>query len=556
MLSCKQTRCIKLMNRKLKLMLRVRDFFLAGLLTCFSVAILGYLSIATMFGPWIAPTLVLLLLPIKHFFYGSARAATSLKEIILIQATAAVGGIVAVAIGFSLPMLFFLDQKTFDMLSGNALIFCCGMAAVCLVAGGLGLVLGNFFAARLIDRDKLPFPVSDLTCNMAMSQRGLYDSFCLGVGFLGTLIVCLLRDGLLRFRGFIPPIINFFKVNGCGIALSPMFVALGYTTGFAIVPPLLVGLCSKYYVLPLLNNHSSYLPFALFKPMDATTLLIAFCSGLVLSEVCVGLCRLSLRIAKNIRTKGCVDWIAIRKQTCCAHTQWVAIVFFLVLSCGVLRLAGFTLLEQGFFLVLVVLATYYINLIGGQVGLIQFGRFSTFILIPMILLCNLTSLQMTLVCVFFNICAAAASDLLFDYKTALIANIDRPAMWRLQWIGLAITAAFVGVIFWLLFTHLPLGSSLFLAQRSQAKVLLIQSFSFNGIVVVGGFLYGLFLMLFGLSPTMIFSGLFMPSHTVLALSLGGIIARVWKRTTTSLSLCAGAFSAESLWILLTIPFRT
>ncbi|MFA6527302.1 MAG: hypothetical protein WCT20_02670 [Candidatus Babeliales bacterium] len=527
-------------------MLKCKNYFLAGLFTFFSVATLGYLSIATVFGPWIAPTLVLFSLALKPFFSGNSQAEKT-QQILLLQSIAAVGGIVAVAIGFSLPTLFFLERPLFDAFTHNSLFFCSGLAFVCFAAGGLGLLLGNAFATSLIDREKLPFPISDLTCEMAEAEQGTAASSFLGVGFGVTFMFCCLRDRVLAASA---TCLNFFSAG----ALSPMFVALGYTTGPSIILPLLVGLCSKFLVLPVLNNHALYLPFYLFKPIDFTTFLTAFCCGLVVSEGLVGLFKLAGRGMANLQHGGNVldrllnTRFVVTTKIPKEGLKVFQFFLFIALSCVLLSLAKFSFVEQGVFLFLVVLATYYINAIGGKIGLIQLGRFSTYVLIPMILLFKLNPLQMTLICVFFNVCAATSSDILFDYKTAATIGVQRSSMWKLQWIGLLLTMAMIGIVFWLLFNYLPLGTASFIAQRSQSRALLINSLSFDVYVVACGFLYGLLLMVFKLSPTMIFTGLFISPYNVLALTLGGAMTYIWTRHSTTLALCAGVFSAESVWI--------
>ena len=45
-------------------------------------------------------------------------------------------------------------------------------------------------------------------------------------------------------------------------------------------------------------------------------------------------------------------------------------------------------------------------------------------MIPMLLIFKLDAIQITFLCVFFNICAACTTDLLFDYKVGELCNID------------------------------------------------------------------------------------------------------------------------------------
>lgn len=532
--------------------MKLRILLLATFFTLLSVVILGYLSIATVFGPWIAPTLVLFLLALPTAFWGASLEKKE-QTIALVQSVASVGGIVAVAIGFALPMLFFLDREAFVAVASSGWLFLAGSALVCVVAGGFGIYLGNLFSPMFIDEKKLQFPVSQMTCQMIQAEQSEKTINRLGRGFVAAFIFCALRDvaGILCFQ--ITNIVGTATIS----LFSPMFVALGYTTGISIALPLIVGLLSKFFILPPLYKTL----LLVVQPMSFTAFLTAFCSGLVLSEFFVGMVKNAQKFIKKSRneTDGLKHLCgAFVKKTClisAADKDIAGLLLYTFLSCFILYLAGFTATEQIMMLGLTVLATYYINIIGGNVGFIQLGRFSTYVLIPMILLFRLNALQMTLICVFFNICAATSSDLLFDYKTAETMHIERQTMWRLQWLGLFLTAAVVGLVFWLFFTYLPLGSETFVAQRSQSRALMINTFSFNSWIVLSGICYGLLLILLRLSPTMIFSGLFIPPLQVVALVAGGLLSYVWKHTSPTLAFCAGVFSAESIWILVSILLK-
>ena len=86
--------------------------FFGCLLAIVSAAILSYISIATMLGPWIAPTLVLMTGIVLKLRKSSSKDST-IQQTILIQAIAAGGGAIATGIGFALPALYFLDPAMF-----------------------------------------------------------------------------------------------------------------------------------------------------------------------------------------------------------------------------------------------------------------------------------------------------------------------------------------------------------------------------------------------------------------------------------------------------------
>jgi hypothetical protein len=535
-----------------------------------SGGILAYLSVATMIGPWIAPTIALLtniIYKIKRSTVGAASVASNQQSTALIQAIGAVGGAVGTGIGFAFPVLYFLDKLTFNYLLANPSFFFLLIVGLCLTAGSLGIALGALYAQQFIDKDQLPFPVSQLTYNVISAQSNHTQAVGILIGSVVTILFSVLRDGIGKISGVIPKNIYLFTPylnNEFAIALWPTLWSIGFSSGTGLIVPILLGIFSKYVILFPLNNHAHYLPISLFQPMSISTITVAFCSGIVLSEIIVGLTNYvkswfkALYKSKKALLESVLGVIDRYYQSCKKITlpafnrQFFLMIGILAGSICFLTILKFPFFAQIIFLVTCTIATYQICFIGGKIGLIQYGRFSTYILIPMYLLFDLSSLQLTVVCVFFNICAATASDLLFDFKTGVLANIPRKNMWFAQWIGLLGVTVTIGAIFYLLFTNLLVGSSEFFAQRSQAKALLLQTMQFNVFVVLFGFLYGLLIKRCGLSPTMVFGGIIMPNTISIGLIIGATLSFFSRSTEKYLPFCAGVFACESLWIFINI----
>ena len=180
---------------------------------------------------------------------------------------------------------------------------------------------------------------------MAQTEQGTKASSFLGIGFGVTYLFCFLRDRVL---------------TAMPASFSPMFVALGYTTGPTIIVPLLVGLLSRYLVLPVVNNHALHLPFHFFKPIDFTSFLTAFCCGLVVSEISVGLFHVAQRGVACARNGSSKSWGLLRSQRALMRActkdrlKILQILFFIAISSLVLCWANFSFLAQGVFLLLVV----------------------------------------------------------------------------------------------------------------------------------------------------------------------------------------------------------
>jgi len=173
----------------------------------------------------------------------------------------------------------------------------------------------------------------------------------------------------------------------------------------------------------------------------------------------------------------------------------------------------------------------------------------------MMLIFNINFIQITAVCVFFNICAATCSDLLFDFKTGSFCSLKRSELHLAQWIGLFVTSISIGVILYLLFTHLKLGSDQLFAPRGQSRALLVRSLNLDLHVVSLGFLYGFILKKLKVSPTMTFGGIIMPNRITFGLTIGGLLTLLTNNKEKYIPFCSGVFASGALWVLISILLK-
>lgn len=547
--------------------------FLGVLFTIFSFFTLSYISIATIIGPWIAPTIVILSFTISQIIRKISHKSLSVQDLVKIQAISAGGGIIATGIGFSLPTLYFLDPYIFNQWMAHPVHFSLLTATICIIGGMLGLIIGKNLSKTFIQKNALPFPVSQLTLQVATATDQSSKAKTLFGGVLSTLVLLILRDGLGKWKGFIPQNIplfpSFFKTD-LTISIWPTLWAIGYLTGFQTLIPILIGLASKYVILYPLNNHAKFLPFELFQPYTPLQFSFAFCSGILLYEVFHSIPKFNQIIpklrsllfkTKNDLFKPCLRLIRHKINVQSNSSVILNIISYIepLLTITLIfiffKWFKFSFAAQITLIIISIIAIYQICLISGKIGLVQFGRFSTLVLLPMYLIFNLNAVQITLVCVFFNICAASASDLLFDYKTGILCNIPKTSIYKYQWIGVFTSALCSGFILWLLFSNLEIGSPALFAQRAQAKAALLQTFKFDKYIVFSGFLFGILLKYFKINATMTFGGILMPNNLIFSLLIGALISKFTKNKNSQFSnnfFVAGVFSSESLWIFIRI----
>lgn len=546
-------------------------------LSILASAILLYISIATMIGPWIAPTLILISSLIFTIF--KKQDLDTPKQLVMISALASGGGIVAVGVGFSLPMLYFLAPESFNALIATPWNFIAHVGGTILLAGSFGIFIGKFLSKTLLRKEDLTFPISKIAHQIASSQSRASETRSLFNGLSITLLVCALRDGIFSFKGIITKDLTLISTATTGpiiFSIWPTLWSIGFTTGLASTIPLLIGLIARYTVLFPINHHSVFLPFSLFEPLREESFITAFCAGMIVSDMILSWLRNPKEVIQYV--KSYVAQIRSPKTPLLSSiilhpikAFWAEDVSLKILIKSIYRIEPFlasasfffffsylkfSILAQLVILAAMLIGLYEINRLCGKIGLLQIGRFSAFILIPMVILFKINPLQMTGLIIFFNVAAAVSSDLLFDYKTADLSASSRDSVHGLQWIGLIISSITIAVVCYMLFTGLTLGSEELFAHRGRTKALLVQSLHFNHYVVSAGFLFGCILKRFRISPTMAFGGIIMPSQITLGFVFGGLLSKLaGKKRDSFLPFCSGVFATETLWLLICLGLR-
>jgi len=194
-------------------------------------------------------------------------------------------------IGFVLPTLYFLEPDTFNGWLASPWYFCSIIVALCILPR-FGVIAWSWWAPVLIDQQKLPFPVSQLTHQIITSHAQTEQSRRMLFGMFGTTVICALRDGIGSLGAVISKTYYVFPSilhHEIGFMIMPAYWAIGFSVGLAFTVPLAIGMIAKYLVLYPLAHHAHYLPFQLFQVPSMDSLSVAFCSGLILCELVLGL---------------------------------------------------------------------------------------------------------------------------------------------------------------------------------------------------------------------------------------------------------------------------
>lgn len=509
---------------------------LTTVFACLATAIMSYIAMATATGPWIEPTLVLfgaLILRVVSRSWSPHQFTSTLG---LATAGGALGGIMATAVAWAFPTLYFLDKSLFVSWLVNPWYFCTLLSAIVLSAALLGLVIATIFEESMLRDEQMPFPIGELVYKMIAAQNQVRKSLELAFG----VILAILYGVAQTCWALIPKVVKVGSWLTLNFDLLPMFWAIGFVTGHVIAIPLAVGVITKLAFMNPVHGH-------FFAHVSSGDFLMAFISGLVLQGAMLSFIEFPKMVTKAVKRfmKSSAD-----EQS----TWWAALPLYelgagIIIISAVLWYVGFSLIAQVYIVLATFVCTYQLLIIAGKTGLAPFPRFATFVMMPGLFLFGFDYVQITMVSVFVEVCGGVAVDILFGRKMARLAHIPRRSVVVYQFIGLLVSAIAIGIVFWLLISHFGLGTPELVAGRAQGRALLVKYSEFNIIVMLIGALYGLCLKFIHVNPTLVLGGLAMPIDLSLMLIGGGMSTYLVKDREEYYPFWSGIFAASSLWML-------
>lgn len=522
--------------------------------TVFATVVMSYISMATPIGPWAELSVVLLASLIFRLICCRDCSVQRYNRLTgLTTAAAGVGGIIATVCGFAFPTLYFLDRELFLNWMQSPLYFAGIMGGLVLCAGSMSFILTRWWGVSFLEDDRMPFPIGSMVAKVINAQNQLTKSIQLLVGGGLTFVF----EAIQKFTVWLPGVVSVFGGASMGyfqlpavvipLDLAPLFIAIGCVAGAVLTLPLFVGVLSQVFVV---NPTHMYF----FAHLSKSEFILAFGCGMVLQGAALGIMKLPGVLVMGVRRlqKFVISSSATssRKNEVFQDKLFtggaIAALFGVVVFFWLLH---FSLLSILYLAVFATLFSYQLLIIGGKTGLAPFGRFATLALLPGLLLFRYTSVEVTLVSVFIGLVGALSVDLMFGRKMAQQIGISQREVELYQLLGLVVSACVVGCTFWLLISHFGLGSQELLAQRAQARALLVQAADFDYLVLALGFVFSFLLKFFRVNPTLVFTGLLFNVSFSLLLILGGIIKVVSGGTDDMDAFWSGIFAAGSIWMI-------
>ena len=511
----------------------------------FSTVVMMYISMAVPIGPWIGPTLALFVVPLVKLL----SQKHIVKKAVYVVAGGSVGGIMATAIGFTLPALCFADHDVFMQWLQTPYRFIGAVGLFSLAAGLIGYVVADRVQDEVFDEHKLSFPIGSLMFQTIKAHDNPQRSKEIGFTLMLSGLFSVVQDYMhslghhfVRSFTIIPALtVGWFSMPVIVFDIWPMVWSIGFIAGHLMALPLLIGMLLKLFALSPMHN-------LFFTSLSSMDFMLSFCSGIVVAGTVSGLWRMVKKI--NVGTL----YNKIRSRLPVSDTDYdvfdmLLLVGGISLLSGVFFWWGFPFFSGLFIIGGTLLCAYQLILIGGAIGLAPLGRFATFVMVPAMLLFELHVQHLVLLSLFVQVAGGVAVDILFGRKMAQLAECDMRVVRLSQMIGVVLSSFIAAGAFYWLVNCFTLGSDQLFAYKAQMRALLLNVHTFRFDLVLYGALVGLALKQLKCNPALVLGGILMPINLTIGLLFGAGIALCVGQVEQWSHIASGIFSGSSLWML-------
>ena len=413
------------------------------------------------------------------------------SQVALITITVSFGGTIATGIGFSITTLYFVDRPLWEWGIGHPWWSCSALGLLVLVGGVAGLLLARRCAPVLIADPDMSFPVASAVLSALDAKQQHSDRWAVGGGICVASIIGLIRT-----------ILN--SVYSAYVMSAGW--AVGYFVGSSLVVPMVLGFCAQQVIVHRL---------AYWLSVPSIEVTFALCSGLLLSG--------AIKSGDAMRQLVRPSFFSV------SVTEAVATIAVIAMLLGPLL--------------------YHLVYCASRTGLATYGRYMTLLMLPLLCVPGVTAVHIVLVCTLIGVMGATVVDSVCAYKIAQRCGASERAVIGAQIIGVVSTALSVGLALWWLCTHFTIGLMPLIAHRGLSRALLMQTFQFNGWLVLVGGAAGFVLGRLQINSAMVFGGMIMPGGLVLSVGGGALVARFLGHTPTGSLFWTGVLAGDMLWML-------
>ena len=487
--------------------------------------------------PW--PTIMVTLLSMITLKFFKR---TDNREITITHTIMSAGSMVAGGVAFTVPAYIILGGKLSDI---NQYLLCITI----LIGSIAGSFLSYIFRSKLIEEEKLEFPIGEAAYNLVKSGENTENIRYVAFGTLFSSVIALFRDFSFS-KGkppFIPALLSL-KNGLLSLYVSPLLVGIGYVLGFVNTFVWFLGGAVIVFIGEPLAKIFKLNDFAIMKNSFGMGFMIGIGIAVILKIIFSNKSK-NEKNNQNIFKKlsflsifSIIIIILIYKLPI-----FLALVLILIsILCTII--AGYSTGKTGvnpmeIYAIITILLISFLNKILN--GLNIFGiKFSA----------DLTTLTLFLLACIIAVACGLSGDILNDFKSGYRMNVNPKDQLVGELIGSIVSSFVITFLFFVFFRIYknigPVENTDLIALQASIVATVINGIPFLGIFFAG-LIFGMVLSLLNL-PVLTFGiGIYVPFYLTSTVFLGGLISYFTNRHSKKLHsnlllLSNGLMSGEAI----------
>lgn len=495
--------------------------------------------IALKFGalPW--PTIMVTLLSMMTL--NLFKKANN-KEITISHTIMSAGSMVAGGVAFTMPAYIILGGKLTDINQYQLLLTILGGSVA-------GAFLSYIFRAKLIEEEKLEFPIGEAAYNLVDSGKSVKNIRYVAFGTLFSSIIAFFRDfSFTKGKASVIPTVITLKNGLFSIYLSPLLVGMGYVLGFVNTFVWFLGGAIVLFIGEPLAKMFKIADFPIMKNSFGMGFMIGIGIAIVLKII------FSNKMKKDTENKSIVAKLLILLVISIIVITFIyklpiflSLVLVLIsILCTII--AGYSTGKTGvnpmeIYAIITILLISFLNkmLNGLNIGGIKFYT-------------NLNTLILFMLACIITVACGLAGDILNDFKSGYKMKVKPSEQLFGELIGAIVSSFVITFLFFVFFKVYkvigPVENTELIALQASIVATVINGIPFLGIFFMG-LAAGLILSLLNL-PVLTFGiGIYVPFYLTSTVFLGGLVSfignKVSKNSHSKLLLISnGLMSGEAI----------
>ena len=495
--------------------------------------------IALKFGalPW--PTIMVTLLSMMTL---NLFEKANNKEITISHTIMSAGSMVAGGVAFTMPAYIILGGKLTDINQYQLLLTILGGSIA-------GAFLSYIFRAKLIEEEKLEFPIGEAAYNLVDSGKSVKNIRYVAFGTLFSSIIAFFRDfSFTKGKAPVIPTVITLKNGLFSIYLSPLLVGMGYVLGFVNTFVWFLGGAIVLFIGEPLAKMFKIADFPIMKNSFGMGFMIGIGIAIVLKIIFAN------KMKKDTENKSIVAKLLVLSVISIIVITFIyklpiflSLVLVLIsILCTII--AGYSTGKTGvnpmeIYAIITILLISFLNkmLNGLNIGGIKFYT-------------NLNTLILFMLACIITVACGLAGDILNDFKSGYKMKVKPSEQLFGELIGAIVSSFVITFLFFVFFKVYkvigPVENTELIALQASIVATVINGIPFLGIFFMG-LTAGLILSLLNL-PVLTFGiGIYVPFYLTSTVFLGGLVSfignKVSKNSHSKLLLISnGLMSGEAI----------